>query len=549
MLKIRLAQLNFTIGDLDGNYKKITDFYSKYQDSSDLIIFSELAISGYPPEDLLLKDYFLDEVEKKIKDLVNYSKGKKVAMLIGSPVRITDQYNNKLLFNSAILIEDCYIKNLFHKKTLPNYGIFDEKRYFSSSNNLHNIKFRGFNIAVLICEDIWDLKNSFLLLDQKIDLIISINSSPFEQNKLSKRIDQLKKFNKNLQKNIIYLNQVGASDSLIFDGSSFAVNNDNKLLPILKEFQEDSGLIEINEQLEMIANNSEFFMSENERIYSALILGLRDYISKNGFTNVVIGLSGGIDSAFVATIASDAIGPHNVRLIALPSKYNSDASFDDANDLSNNLEINLEQIAIQNIFNEMKRALNPAFTDKKEDITEQNIQSRIRGILLMAISNKFGNLLLATGNKSEMATGYATIYGDMNGAYNPVKDLYKTEIYKLSNWRNKNIPRISKLPKKNLIPKNIISKEPTAELKENQKDSDSLPDYKVLDQILYLIIEEQMSEDQIIAKNFDKNMVKKVTKLFYNSEFKRQQAVIGPKISKMSFDRDRRYQIGNKFKK
>ena len=197
----------------------------------------------------------------------------------------------------------------------------------------------------------------------------------------------------------------------------------------------------------------------------------------------------------------------------------------------------------------MKRALNPAFTDKKEDITEQNIQSRIRGILLMAISNKFGNLLLATGNKSEMATGYATIYGDMNGAYNPVKDLYKTEIYKLSNWRNKNIPRISKLPKKNLIPKNIISKEPTAELKENQKDSDSLPDYKVLDQILYLIIEEQMSEDQIIAKNFDKNMVKKVTKLFYNSEFKRQQAVIGPKISKMSFDRDRRYQIGNKFKK
>jgi NAD+ synthase len=549
MLKIRLAQLNFTIGDLDGNYKKITDFYSKYQDSSDLIIFSELAISGYPPEDLLLKDYFLDEVEKKIKDLVNYSKGKKVAMLIGSPVRITDQYNNKLLFNSAILIEDGYIKNLFHKKTLPNYGIFDEKRYFSSSNNLHNIKFRGFNIAVLICEDIWDLKNSFLLLDQKIDLIISINSSPFEQNKLSKRIDQLKKFNKNLQKNIIYLNQVGASDSLIFDGSSFAVNNDNKLLPILKEFQEDSGLIEINEQLEMIANNSEFFMSENERIYSALILGLRDYISKNGFTNVVIGLSGGIDSAFVATIASDAIGPHNVRLIALPSKYNSDASFDDANDLSNNLEINLEQIAIQNIFNEMKRALNPAFTDKKEDITEQNIQSRIRGILLMAISNKFGNLLLATGNKSEMATGYATIYGDMNGAYNPVKDLYKTEIYKLSNWRNKNIPRISKLPKKNLIPKNIISKEPTAELKENQKDSDSLPDYKVLDQILYLIIEEQMSEDQIIAKNFDKNMVKKVTKLFYNSEFKRQQAVIGPKISKMSFDRDRRYQIGNKFKK
>ena len=508
-----------------------------------------MAISGYPPEDLLLKDYFLDEVEKKIKDLVNYSKGKKVAMLIGSPVRITDQYNNKLLFNSAILIEDCYIKNLFHKKTLPNYGIFDEKRYFSSSNNLHNIKFRCFNIAVLICEDIWDLKNSFLLLDQKIDLIISINSSPFEQNKLSKRIDQLKKFNKNLQKNIIYLNQVGASDSLIFDGSSFAVNNDNKLLPILKEFQEDSGLIEINEQLEMIANNSEFFMSENERIYSALILGLRDYISKNGFTNVVIGLSGGIDSAFVATIASDAIGPHNVRLIALPSKYNSDASFDDANDLSNNLEINLEQIAIQNIFNEMKRALNPAFTDKKEDITEQNIQSRIRGILLMAISNKFGNLLLATGNKSEMATGYATIYGDMNGAYNPVKDLYKTEIYKLSNWRNKNIPRISKLPKKNLIPKNIISKEPTAELKENQKDSDSLPDYKVLDQILYLIIEEQMSEDQIIAKNFDKNMVKKVTKLFYNSEFKRQQAVIGTKISKMSFDRDRRYQIGNKFKK
>jgi NAD+ synthetase len=289
-------------------------------------------------------------------------------------------------------------------------------------------------------------------------------------------------------------------------------------------------------------------MSEEERIYSALILGLRDYVSKNDFQNVVIGLSGGIDSALVATIAADALGIKNVRLIALPSKYNSSQSFIDAKNLSDNLSINLEQIPIQDIFNEVESSLQSIFGGKDADFTEENIQSRIRGLLLMAVSNKFGNLLLSTGNKSELATGYATLYGDMNGAYNPIKDIYKTELYKLSKWRNKNIPIISKLQKDNIIPENIIIKEPTAELRESQKDSDSLPDYSILDQILYLIIEEQMSEEQVISKNFNPEIVKKVVKLFYNNEFKRRQSVIGPKISKMSFDGDRRYQVTNRFK-
>ena len=546
-MHIQLAQLNFTIGDLDKNCKKIIDFYSKHQNSSDLVIFSELAISGYPPEDLLLKGYFLDKIEGKIKLLADHTKSKKAAILIGSPVRIFDKYGSAALFNSAILIENGFIKELFHKKELPNHGVFDEKRYFTASNNLKNIKFRGLNIAVLICEDIWNLKNSFLLIEQEIDLIISINSSPFEHNKLLTRIDRVKKFNQNLQKNIIYLNQVGGNDSLIFDGSSFVIGKDNELVLSLKEFEEDSALIEIDDYSD-IDSSGEFFMSEEERIYSALILGLRDYVSKNDFQNVVIGLSGGIDSALVATIAADALGIKNVRLIALPSKYNSSQSFIDAKNLSDNLSINLEQIPIQDIFNEVESSLQSIFGGKDADFTEENIQSRIRGLLLMAVSNKFGNLLLSTGNKSELATGYATLYGDMNGAYNPIKDIYKTELYKLSKWRNKNIPRISKLQKDNIIPENIIIKEPTAELRESQKDSDSLPDYSILDQILYLIIEEQMSEEQVISKNFNPEIVKKVVKLFYNNEFKRRQSVIGPKISKMSFDGDRRYQITNRFK-
>ena len=546
-MHIQLAQLNFTIGDLDKNCKKIIDFYSKHQNSSDLVIFSELAISGYPPEDLLLKGYFLDKIEGKIKLLADHTKSKKAAILIGSPVRIFDKYGSAALFNSAILIENGFIKELFHKKELPNHGVFDEKRYFTASNNLKNIKFRGLNIAVLICEDIWNLKNSFLLIEQEIDLIISINSSPFEHNKLLTRIDRVKKFNQNLQKNIIYLNQVGGNDSLIFDGSSFVIGKNNELALSLKEFEEDSALIEIDDYSD-IDSSGEFFMSEEERIYSALILGLRDYVSKNDFQNVVIGLSGGIDSALVATIAADALGIKNVRLIALPSKYNSSQSFIDAKNLSDNLSINLEQIPIQDIFNEVESSLQSIFGGKDADFTEENIQSRIRGLLLMAVSNKFGNLLLSTGNKSELATGYATLYGDMNGAYNPIKDIYKTELYKLSKWRNKNIPRISKLQKDNIIPENIIIKEPTAELRESQKDSDSLPDYSILDQILYLIIEEQMSEEQVISKNFNPEIVKKVVKLFYNNEFKRRQSVIGPKISKMSFDGDRRYQITNRFK-
>ena len=315
----------------------------------------------------------------------------------------------------------------------------------------------------------------------------------------------------------------------------------------MKEFEEDSALIEIDDYSD-IDSSGEFFMSEEERIYSALILGLRDYVSKNDFQNVVIGLSGGIDSALVATIAADALGIKNVRLIALPSKYNSSQSFIDAKNLSDNLSINLEQIPIQDIFNEVESSLQSIFGGKDADFTEENIQSRIRGLLLMAVSNKFGNLLLSTGNKSELATGYATLYGDMNGAYNPIKDIYKTELYKLSKWRNKNIPIISKLQKDNIIPENIIIKEPTAELRESQKDSDSLPDYSILDQILYLIIEEQMSEEQVISKNFNPEIVKKVVKLFYNNEFKRRQSVIGPKISKMSFDGDRRYQVTNRFK-
>ena len=336
---------------------------------------------------------------------------------------------------------------------------------------------------------------------------------------------------------------MGAQDSLVFDGASFVLNNEAELVFLMKEFEEDSAIIEVNKEGEIIDKNilshSNDWLKNN---YSACVLGLRDYIYKNNFQKVLLGMSGGIDSALVATIAVDALGKENVALYALPSRYNSEESMIDAKNCAKNLDLTLNIISIEKPFEVMTEALGEI-----KNLTQENLQSRIRGNILMALSNDTGNLLLSTGNKSELAMGYATIYGDMCGAFNPIKDLYKTEIYKLVNWRNENIPEISFYKKTNLIPQNIITKAPTAELRFNQKDSDSLPEYEILDKILYQIIEEKNSVEEIVKLGFEENLVKKIAKGFYASEYKRRQAVIGPKISEMSFDKDRRYPITNKF--
>ena len=547
-LKIHLAQLNFIVGDLDGNLQKIIQQYLEAaKNHCDLAVFSEMAICGYPCEDLWLNASFIEECKNNIIELIKLSTKHKCAILLGSPLVVSERKKN-VLRNSALLIENGEIKNVIYKKSLPNYGVFDENRYFTPSPNLSIVEFKGFELAILICEDLWDERNLFLLKEQIINAVIIINASPFESNKHQKRLDLAKKYYENLVKPIIYLNQVGGQDSLVFDGASFIFNNNENILQ-LANFDEDYAQITINNDLSININNhpkTNQFITENiAQIYNAVTLSLRDYIYKNNFNQVIIGLSGGIDSALVAAIAVDAIGYDHVRLIALPTQYNSLASLNDAQLCANNLEIKLEIIAIEEIFQKNLEILKSHQT--MSSLAEENLQSRIRGNILMAISNSTNALLLSTGNKSELATGYATIYGDMNGAFNPLKDLYKTQIYELANYRNNNSPKISHFTKTNLIPQNILNKEPSAELRFGQKDSDSLPPYSQLDKILYHLIENKKSVNDTINQGFDSDLVKKIAKLIHHSEYKRKQAVIGCKISNLSFDKDRRFPLTNKF--
>ena len=547
-LRLKLSQINFTVGDLNGNFEKIVQSFEQSKNDVDLIVFSELALTGYYPEDLLYKNHFTHAANEKIKQLIAITKNSNCAILVGAPYQITNKHNQKLLYNAAYLIKNGEIEKIICKNVLPNYGVFDEKRYFTADMLLSVIEFNGLKLAILICEDIWSNKNAFLLADKNIDAIISINASPFLINKAELRLETVRKFIQNINKPVIYVNQVGGQDSIIFDGGSFVLNEDGEVILKMAEFQEDSALINLDKnQISVNSSHKNYISKIEDQLYSAAVLALRDYVHKNGFEKVVIGMSGGIDSALVAAIAVDALGSSAVKLVALPSKYNSSTSLNDALEMAENLGINLDQISIEPTLNAMLTSLSDQFSGTTPGLAEENIQARIRGNLLMALSNKFGHLLITTGNKSEMATGYATLYGDMCGAFNPIKDLYKTQIFKLAKWRNSNIPQISLYPKINLIPENIITKEPSAELRENQKDSDSLPAYEILDQILFNLVEEEKSVEQVINLGFDQQIVKKVAKLLYSSEYKRKQAAIGPKLSKMSFDRDRRYPITNKF--
>lgn len=558
-LKIQLEQINFTVGDLEGNYKKIIYAYQQaITNQADLVVFSELATTGYFPEDLLQKEYFVNAVEDKVKELIVATKNQKTAILLGTPYFATSsKQSQNLLYNAAFLIVDGQVEVISHKNTLPNYGIFDERRYFTPGITLSTTKFRDFNLAILICEDIWNIKNSFLLAEKKIDIILVINASPFSEQKAERRLEIVNKFVKSVESGVVYVNQVGGQDSVIFDGRSFVVDSKGYEILSMAEFEEDSSIINLNKEqknisIEVQSQKSTKSVTSNQdqeqRIYNALTLGLRDYVKKNGFQKVLIGMSGGIDSALTAVIAVDALGSENVDLIALPSQYNSKTSLVDAKQCAENLGINLKTISIEPFREMMLQSLEQYFLGQEDKtVVEENLQSRLRGVVLMALSNQSGGLLITTGNKSEMATGYATLYGDMCGAYNPLKDVYKTKVFKLAKWRNHNSPAFSCYPKVSLIPVNIINKEPSAELRFNQKDSDSLPDYLTLDAILFNLIEEQKSVMATIALGFNEDAVQKVAKLLYSSEYKRRQSVIGPKISQLAFDKDRRYPITNKF--
>jgi NAD+ synthetase len=550
--KIYLAQVNTSVGNLDHNYQKIIDHLElANQKNCDLIIFPEMTISGYPCQDLWKKKYFVEDCEQSIMAIVEYSKSIKTAIIIGSPT--TDLIKNKLIIrNSAILIINGKMSRIFYKKSLPNYGVFDEKRYFESASSLSYFEFNQQNFVILICEDLWDKKNWLLLNEQVCDNIIIINSSPFEAGKHLQRIEHLKDLAKTSNKSIIYVNQVGAQDSLVFDGSSMVVNANGEVIAQLNNFSEDQLIVNLakDHQLEIIEHqDSNQFSSDNfSQIYQAMVLGIRDYLAKNNFKKVLLGLSGGIDSALVAMIAVDAIGSSNVSLYALPSKFNSEQSMIDARQCANNLGIELQVISIDQTFEQLQQHLLQN-NQSLNDLSLENLQSRIRGNILMTISNASNSLLLSTGNKSELACGYATIYGDMCGAFNPIKDLYKTQVYQITNWRNNNFCKISKYQKLHLIPENILTKSPSAELRFNQLDSDSLPEYDLLDQILYGLIEQQKSVQELHQNGFELSIVKRINDLLLASEYKRSQAVIGVKLSPMAFDKDRRYPITNGYKK
>ena len=542
-LSILIAQTNPTVGDIDYNKSIVLDTINQNHEV-DLIVFSELMLTGYPPEDLVLKTAFQNKFMQALKEINLSLENKNCTVILGMP---WEEEGN--LYNAAVVLQNGKIVFKHFKNALPNYGIFDEKRIFSHGEEVSSFNLKGINLGIFVCEDIWVHNTPSKLNGSGIDLAISINASPFDINKMEERLEAATNFSKEANAPIIYVNQVGGQDEIVFDGNSFLADQ-NGLIKRLGYCESIYERIDfnVNDKSFSFKENEENAIDSNDLIYSNLILGLRDYVNKNNFPGVVIGISGGIDSAFSACVAADALGPDRVKGILMPSKFTSNASNEDAYQLGKNLGIGLESISIEEIVKAYDITLDPVFKGAEKDITEENIQSRARGSLLMAYSNKFGHMVLTNGNKSEVSVGYSTLYGDMCGGFSVVKDLYKSELYKLAEWRNNCIPSASLLDKKSVIPQNIITKEPTAELKPNQMDKDTLPPYEVLDQILYLLVEKESSISEIVDKGFDFEVVTKVQNMLYNSEYKRRQAAPGVKISERNFGYDRRYPITNAFR-
>lgn len=538
-LNVYIAQINTIVGDFDNNLAKIRFAYHEAKlNYSDLVIFPELAITGYPPEDLALRKSFQLECINHLHKLAEETSSGP-AMLLG-----TLWLEGNKLYNAAALLDSGKVSKIIGKNNLPNYGVFDEKRIFDQAPIDEPIDFKGIKLGVMICEDFWIESYQQNLADKGAEIFIVLNSSPFETSKHKTRLQLASSAVNNYNFPVIYVNQIGGQDELVFDGGSFIMNSDNSLAYQAKFFEEEQDSIKLmrcesNKWKVKQTNISSIDYSKDSITYEALKLALRDYINKNNFPGVVIGMSGGIDSALTAAIAVDSLGADKVKLVMMPSKYTSNESLEDAKLCADNLKVELENIPIEPAVLTFSNMLESSFDGISKDITEENIQSRIRGLILMSLSNKFGHMVLTTGNKSEMAVGYATIYGDMCGGYNLLKDLYKTEVFDLCRWRN----TISEV-----IPERIITKPPSAELREDQKDCDSLPPYDVLDTILYRLIELKESSDSIIHENcFPEEIVKKVARLVKISEHKRRQAPPGAKIGGLSFGKDRRYPVSHNY--
>jgi NAD+ synthase len=549
-LRIALAQLNPKVGDLTGNLKLATDaLHEASAARADILMLSELFLTGYFPEDLFFKPRFIEDALHTAGELVRATKGTSVSLLLPTIWR-----EGHALYNAVLLAEDGKVVARRLKRELPNDDVFYEKRYFTPGPLPEPMTIKGVTIGVPICEDIWHRPVCEYLVNRGAELLLCPNGSPYWKNKQHIRKDLVRSRTQEDQVPLLYLNQVGGQDELVFDGASFGMEPGNKLVFQAKSFESDFIISDWERgkhgwhctKGEVIP-----LASIEEAPWQAMLRGLRDYVRKNGFSKVVLGLSGGIDSAIVAAIAADALGPENVHCLMLPYRYTSEESLTDAKECARRLGVRYDVVPIGAPVDEALHELQPVFGNAPLDVTEENIQSRMRGLVLMAVSNKTGAMLLTTGNKSEMAVGYATIYGDMNGGFNPIKDLFKMEVYKLADWRNSHVPDGSLCPHGDVIPGSIIAKAPSAELRPNQTDQDSLPPYPILDEVLTGLVEDELSVAEIVARGhgrFDRALVKRVERLILIAEYKRRQAAPGVKLTKKAFGIGRKYPITNGYR-
>lgn len=540
-MKVALIQMNPTVGALADNAEAVEGMAQRAAEAgAELAVFPELSLSGYPPEDLILKDHFLRDCRETAKALATRLPPA-MPIILGCPW--LDESMPRKVYNAALVIVDGVIDGVYRKMLLPNYGVFDEKRVFSVGETPMVYKVGKHRVGVQICEDSWFPEEGpcATLRSNPPDFVVNLSASPYHRGKLQTRIDALGSSARYLSRPLLHANLVGGQDELVFDGASLALNAEGKPMARAARFKEEMIILDVSRGNIQPGSSTSPTLEDREEVYAALTLGLRDYVEKNRFKKVIVALSGGIDSALVVTIAVDALGPDRVIGLTMPSQFSSEVTKSDARQLAENLGVELHELEIQTLFDTYLESLAPSWADLPTDTTEENLQARIRGNLVMAFSNKFGWLVLTTGNKSEFAVGYCTLYGDMVGGFAVIKDVPKTLVWDLSKWRNlrDGVP---------VIPPSIIERAPSAELRPGQKDTDNLPPYEVLDSILALYVEEDASLDGIVAAGFDPNIVTKVTRLVDINEYKRRQAPPGIKITPKAFGRDRRLPITNAYR-
>ena len=545
-MSVALAQLNPHLGDVSANCQKLLQMRERAAaKGADIILTPEMFLAGYPADDLVLRADFMDRIEAAIRRLAQATADGGPAIIVGAPCRDKD-----VLYNSAFILDGGKIVARRDKVNLPNYGVFDDKRHFTPGQLQGPVLLRGMRLGIAVCEDIWFPDLCEMLGETGAEIILSLNASPFENAKTDMRMMHAVSRMTETGLPFVYVNMVGGQDELVFDGSSFALNLGGKIAGQMPSFSEGLSLLEVRLQSGTCHLTGQISRpaAAEEDVWRALTLGVRDYVEKNGFPGVILGLSGGVDSAIVAVMAVDALGPERVRVVMMPSDYTADISLADAEELADNLGLTLETIALRAGMDAFDSMLEASLEGTEMDVTEENIQSRLRGMILMALSNKFGNMVLATGNKSEYAAGYSTLYGDMCGGFAPIKDVWKTEIFKLCEWRNTALPRSVLGPDGEVIPRRIITRPPSAELRPDQQDTDSLPPYDILDAILIALTEEMADTDTIVSRGYERETVERVSAMLFRTEYKRFQAAPGPKVTPRAFGRDRRLPLTSGFK-